>query len=75
MWHEPEAAPDLVIVCAATLDEPGWVVPTSHIFVAEAAPDSVAAADAATFAGAAIPGRQALWDRFADIYGRRPAAP
>jgi hypothetical protein len=38
MWHLPDAAPDLVILCAGTLDDPSWAVPTSHIFVEEAAP-------------------------------------
>ncbi|MEZ6012235.1 MAG: GFA family protein [Hyphomonas sp.] len=68
MWHLPEAAPDLVILCAGTLDDPSWAVPTSHIFVEEAAPDAVAASDALVIE-AFKSTRQALWDRFAEIYG------
>lgn len=67
MWHLPEAAPDLVILCAGTLDDPSWAVPTSHIFVEEAAPDAVAATDALVIE-AFNSTRQALWDHFDAIY-------
>lgn len=67
MWHLPEAAPDLVILCAGTLDDPSWAVPTSHIFTEEAARDAVAANDALVI-DAFDSTRQALWERFAEIY-------
>jgi hypothetical protein len=67
MWHLPEAAPDLVILCAGTLDDPSWAVPTSHIFIEEAAPDAVAATDALV-TEAFNSTRQALWDHFDEIY-------
>ena len=67
MWHLPEAAPDLVILCAGTLDDPSWAVPTSHIFTEEAAPDAVAATDALVIE-AFKSTRQALWDHFSEIY-------
>lgn len=31
LWHEPLSAPQLVIFAAGTLDDPSWVIPTSHI--------------------------------------------
>ena len=68
MWHLPEAAPDLVILCAGTLDDPSWAVPTSHIFVEEAAPDAVAAQDALVIE-AFNSTRPALWARFDEVYG------
>ncbi len=68
MWHLPEAAPDLVILCAGTLDDPSWAVPTSHIFVEEAAPDAVVAADALVIE-AFNSTRPAIWARFEEIYG------
>ena len=67
MWHLPDVAPDLVILCAGTLDDPNWIIATSHIFIEEAAPDSVAAEDALV-AEAFQTTRQALWDRFGEIY-------
>ncbi|MEO1965837.1 GFA family protein [Hyphomonas sp.] len=67
MWHLPEAAPDLVILCAGTLDDPSWAVPTSHIFTEEAARDAVAANDALVIE-AFNSTRQALWAHFAQIY-------
>lgn len=72
MWHAPDVAPDLIILCAGTLDEPGWAIATSHIFVEEAAPDAVAAEDALVVEGFKTT-RAALWGRFDDIYG--PARP
>ena len=69
MWHLPEAAPDLVILCAGTLDDPSWAVPTSHIFVEEAAPDAVAATDALVIE-AFNSTRPVLWARFDEVYGK-----
>ena len=67
MLHLPEGSPDLVILCAGTLDDPSWAVPTSHIFVEEAAADAVAATDALVIE-AFNSTRPALWERFAEIY-------
>ena len=67
MWHLPDVAPDLVILCAGTLDDSSWAVPTSHIFVEEAAADAAAAEDALVIEGPPA-SRRALWDWFGDIY-------
>ncbi len=67
MWHLPDVAPDLVILCAGTLDDPSWAVPTSHIFIEQAAPDAVAASDAIAVEEFQTT-RAALWERFAGIY-------
>ena len=67
MWHLPDVAPDLVILCAGTLDDSSWAIPTSHIFIEEAAPDAVAAEDALAVEGFQTT-RAALWDRFSEIY-------
>lgn len=67
MWHLPDVAPDLVILCAGTLDDASWAIPASHIFIEEAAPDATAAEDAITVE-AFNTTRAALWDRFSQIY-------
>jgi hypothetical protein len=66
MWHEPDVAPDLLIVCAGTLDDPSWAIATSHIFTNEAAVDAVAAKDALVIEQS-VP-RQQLWDWFDQVY-------
>lgn len=68
LWHGPDVAPDLIILCAGTLDYSGWVIPTSHIFTEEAAPDAVAAEDALVVEAFRTT-RAALWDHFTGIYG------
>jgi len=67
MWHLPDVAPDLVILCAGTLDDPSWAIPTSHIFIEQAAPDAVAAEDAIAVEQFQTT-RAALWERFSEIY-------
>jgi len=67
MWHLPEVAPDLVILCAGTLDDSTWAIPTSHIFIEYAAADAVAAEDALAVEGFQTT-RPALWARFSEIY-------
>lgn len=67
MWHLPEVAPDLVILCAGTLDESAWAIPTSHIFIEYAAADAVAAEDSIVVKGFQTT-RPALWARFSEIY-------
>jgi hypothetical protein len=61
MWHLPEVAPDLVILCAGTLDDSRWAIPTSHIFIEYAAEDAIAVEGFQTT-------RPALWARFSEIY-------
>jgi hypothetical protein len=68
MWHEPDIAPDLVLVCAGTLDDSAWAIPTSHIFVKEVSPGSVALRDAWVIDEAAP--RPQLWDWFDGVFGR-----
>jgi len=67
MWHLPDVAPDLVILCAGTLDDTSWVTATSHIFIEEAMPDAVAAEDALVVEAFQTT-RAALWERFSEIY-------
>lgn len=67
MWHLPDVAPDLVILCAGTLDQTDWVIATSHIFIGEAAEDAVAAEDAIAVEGFNTT-RPAIWARFSEIY-------
>ena len=67
VWHEPLAAPQLVFVAAGTLDDPSWVVATSHIWTSRMAADVVAAPDALIFEEAPSD-RQAIWDRFSELY-------
>ena len=67
MWHLPDVAPDLVILCAGTLDDTSWVIATSHIFIEEAMPDAVAAEDALAVEAFQTT-RAALWERFSEIY-------
>ena len=71
MWHLPEVAPDLVILCAGTLDDSVWAIPTSHIFIEYAAADAVAAEDAIAVEGFRTT-RPALWARFSEIYPANP---
>lgn len=67
LWHLPEVAPDLVILCAGTLDDSRWAVATSHIWTEYAAADAVAAEDALVVEGFQTT-RPELWDRFSQIY-------
>lgn len=68
LWHGPDVAPDLILLCAGTLDAAGWAVPTSHIFVEEAWADAAAAEDALVVEAFQTT-RAALWDHFISIYG------
>jgi hypothetical protein len=65
--HLPEAAPDLVILCAATQDESRWAIPASHISTEYAAAEAVAA-EGALVAESFQTTRRALWARFSEIY-------
>lgn len=68
MWHEPLSAPQLVIFAAGTLDDPGWVVPTSHIFTRSASPGVVIQDDALVLRDGPTD-RAALFDAFKRVYG------
>jgi hypothetical protein len=41
VWHEPLTAPQLTMVAAGTLDNPGWAIPVAHIWTRSAAPTAV----------------------------------
>ena len=69
LWHEPLAAPNLVFVAAGTLDDPGWAIPTSHIWAGRASPGVVFQDDALIVEGQPSD-RQALIDAFDRVYAR-----
>lgn len=68
LWHEPLSSPELRILSAGTLDDPSWVVPTSHIWTRWAAPSDVIEADAWTCEGQPET-RQLTFDAFTRVYG------
>ncbi|MBP6013128.1 MAG: GFA family protein [Alphaproteobacteria bacterium] len=68
LWHEPVSAPQLVIFAAGTLDDPSWVVPTSHIFTRSASPGVVIQDDALVLRDGPTD-RVAIFDAFKRIYG------
>ena len=68
LWHEPLTAPHLVFIAAGTLDDPRWVVPTSHIWVECASPGVVMQDDAIKVQGQPAT-REMLADAFTAIYG------
>jgi len=67
MWHEPLSAPALVFIAAGTLDDPSWVVPTSHIWVERASPGVVFQDDAIQLKGKDVQ-RDLLFEAFARLY-------
>jgi hypothetical protein len=68
LWHEPLSSPNLVFIAAGTLDDTGWAIPASHIWVEKAASGARFEEDAITVEGQP-PSRQTLMDAFAKIYG------
>jgi hypothetical protein len=68
LWHEPLSAPTLVFVAAGTLDDAGWVVPTSHIWIEKASPGVAMRDDALKMQGQPAD-RQMLLDAYTAIYG------
>jgi len=70
LWHEPLSSPHLVFIAAGTLDDSGWTIPASHIWVGKAAP-GVRFEDGAITVEGQPPSRQTLMDAFAKIYGDR----
>ncbi|BCW90983.1 hypothetical protein sos41_41600 [Alphaproteobacteria bacterium SO-S41] len=71
LFHEPVSVPELVLVAAGTLDDAGWAIPVSHIWLSRSNGSFVPAADALAFQESA-PDRQTIWGHFAALY---PAAP
>ena len=67
MWHEPLSAPNLIFVAAGTLDEPSWVIPTSHIYVERVSPGVEMAGDALQVNGQP-PNREVLMEAFSKAY-------
>lgn len=66
IWHLPEVAPDLVILCDGTLDESRRASPALHMSTEYAAADAVAADTLVV--GSFQMTRPALWARFSEIY-------
>jgi hypothetical protein len=67
LWHEPLSSPEFVFIAAGTLDNPGWAIPTSHIWTKSAAPGTVFQNDALCLEGQPE-SRQQLFDAFARVY-------
>jgi hypothetical protein len=68
LWHEPLSAPQLVIFAAGTLDDPSWVVPTSHIFARSVSPGVVLQDDALVLRDGPAD-RTVIFEAFKRIYG------
>jgi hypothetical protein len=68
LWHEPLSAPTLIYIAAGTLDNPSWAVPTSHMYVGQAAANIRIEPDAVQVPGQPAD-RQTLMDAFARVYG------
>jgi hypothetical protein len=51
LWSERRTTPEIVSVRAGTLDDPSWVHPVAHIWVASALPWSPIPADALRYPG------------------------
>lgn len=69
LWHEPLSAPQMVIFAAGTLDDPSWVVPTSHIFTRSVSSGVVIQDDALVLLDGPTD-RRALFEAFDRIYDR-----
>jgi hypothetical protein len=69
LWHEPLSSQHLVFIVAGTLDDPGWAVPASHIWVERARSGAVFENDAVILNGQ--PDRQTLMDAFAKVYAEQ----
>jgi hypothetical protein len=67
LWHEPLSAPDVMFLAAGTLDDPSWVVPTSHIWIEKASPGVVFQDDALLLRGQPTD-RSVLFEAFARVY-------
>lgn len=67
LWHHNLSNQALVFIAAGTLDDPSWVVPTSHIWVKRAAPSVLIQDDALVVEGPPAD-RALLVDAFTRIY-------
>jgi hypothetical protein len=67
LWHEPLSSPNLVFIAAGTLDESGWAIPASHIWLDKAAPSLRIEDDAVKIARQPAD-RQVLFEAFAKLY-------
>ncbi len=67
LWHEPLSSPEFVFIAAGTLDDAGWAVPTSHIWIEKAQPGTAFQPGALLVEGQPAT-RQMLLDAFARIY-------
>jgi len=70
MWHEPNALPEQIFLLTGTLDDSSWAIPTGHIWVEKASPDTVFRDDAIRIEGQPKD-RQPLLDAFTKIYGKQ----
>lgn len=67
LWHMPLAAPQFVFICAGTLDDVAWTVPTSHIWIEHAGKGVALTPDAVWLEGQPAD-RQVLYDAFDRAY-------
>lgn len=67
MFHHNLASQALVFVTAGTLDDPGWAVPASHIWVEKISPGVVMQDDAIKVVGQPSD-RKVLMDAFSKVY-------
>ena len=65
------ALPDQIFLLTGTLDDSSWAIPTGHIWIEKASPDTVLRDDAVQIEGQPKD-RQPLLDAFAKIYGNLP---
>ena len=68
LWHEPLVTPQWTMVAAGTLDDPSWVIPTTHIWVSRAMPSALIPEGVPTWEKGAD--RQELLAAFARAYPR-----
>lgn len=68
MFHHNLASKALVFITAGTLDDPGWAVPASHIWVEKISPGVVTQDDAIQVVGQPAD-RKILMDAFDKVYG------
>jgi hypothetical protein len=68
IFHHNMANRALVFIPAPTLDDSGWAIPTSHIWIECAAPDAVMREDAVKLEGQPAD-RALLMDAFKKVYG------
>ncbi len=66
LWHQPLVSPQWTMVAAGTLDDPRWVVPTSHIWISRAMPSALIPEGVPTWEKGAD--RQELLAAFAKAY-------